>query len=237
MSIISVSGYIGSGKDEIGKIIQYLTSNNIVFAGQHTGKISYDFFKSIYKDLPQEFEIKKWAYKVKQVATLITGIPIEKFEDQEFKESLLGSEWATIKFNPLNAIPVFEDVKFNHLLSIRELLQKIGTDAMRKGLHENVWINAMMSDYKENCDWIITDTRFPNELEAIKAKEGITIRVKRPHGYTDPHTGIYKEIPLSFHESETALDDAKFDYEILNDNSIEDLIEKVKLILKTEKII
>ena len=233
MSIISVSGYIGSGKDEIGKIIQYLTSNNIVFAGQHTGKISYDFFKSIYKDLPQEFEIKKWAYKVKQVATLITGIPIEKFEDQEFKESLLGSEWATIKFNPLNAIPVFEDVKFNHLLSVRELLQKIGTDAMRKGLHENVWINAMMSDYKENCDWIITDTRFPNELNTVKKYGGITINVTRTI-FTNEDT---HPIGVNLHQSETALDDATFDYEIKNDGDIEQLIKAVKLILEIENII
>jgi hypothetical protein len=39
------------------------------------------------------------------------------------------------------------------------------------------------------------------------------------------------------HESETALDNAKFDYEIINDGTIEELIEKVKEILIKEKII
>jgi hypothetical protein len=39
------------------------------------------------------------------------------------------------------------------------------------------------------------------------------------------------------HPSETALDDTKFDYEIINDGSIEDLIEKVKEILIEQKII
>jgi hypothetical protein len=44
-------------------------------------------------------------------------------------------------------------------------------------------------------------------------------------------------MPLSYHPSETALDDAKFDYEIINDGTIEDLIEKVKEILIKEQII
>lgn len=38
-------------------------------------------------------------------------------------------------------------------------------------------------------------------------------------------------------KKETALDNAKFDYEIINDGTIEDLIEKVRTILITEKII
>ena len=42
---------------------------------------------------------------------------------------------------------------------------------------------------------------------------------------------------LNLHPSETALDDAEFDYEIINDGTIEDLIEKVKEILIKENII
>ena len=39
------------------------------------------------------------------------------------------------------------------------------------------------------------------------------------------------------HESETALDNAEFDYTIENNGTIEDLIHTVSLILKKEKII
>jgi hypothetical protein len=140
-------------------------------------------------------------------------------------------------------------------MSVREFLQKLGTEAMRDGLHTNVWVNALFADYNitgynyKGCEnkviqgeweypnWIITDMRFPNEMDAIKERGGITIRVVRPHGYTNPHTGVYKEMPLSYHPSETALDEATFDYEIINDGEIVDLIEKVKQILITEKII
>jgi hypothetical protein len=100
--------------------------------------------------------------------------------------------------------------------------------------------NVLTKQGKEKLshpNWIITDMRFPNELEAVVKRNGITIRVVRPHGYTDPNTGVYKEMPLSYHLSETSLDDAEFDYTILNDGSLEDLVKKVREILITEKII
>jgi len=233
MSIIGISGRMGSGKNTVGDIIEKICLTN-------EGPV---------------FEQKSFAGKLKQIASLLTGILVEKFEDQEFKKSLLGDEWGVVKDNPLNAIPVFENVQFNHLMSVREFLQKLGTEAMRDGLHTNVWVNALFADYNttgynyKGCEnkviqgeweypnWIITDMRFPNEMDAVKERGGITIRVVRPHGYTNPHTGEYKEMPLSYHPSETALDDSEFDYEIINDGEIVDLIEKVKTILIKEKII
>jgi len=232
--IIGINGKIGAGKDTVGTIIQglLLTNNN------------------------QTYEIKKFAGKLKTVASILTGIPVKNFEDQEFKHSLLGSEWGTIRPNPLNSIPGFEDVQFNELMSVRELLQKLGTEAMRDGLHTNVWVNALFADYMpinivgnvkprkggikylaEMPNWIITDMRFSNELKSVKERDGITIKVIRPHGYTNPHTNEYKEMPISFHPSETSLDKSKFDYEILNDGSMEKLVKKVRKILVKEKLI
>jgi hypothetical protein len=267
--IIGINGKIGSGKDTIGDIIQKICITN---------------------DGP-EFEVKKFAGKLKQIASLLTGIPVEKFEDQEFKKTLLSPEWGTVRPNVLNTIPVFENVQFNEMMSVRELLQKLGTEAMRDGLHENVWVNALFADYVpvvkewdefgndilvEYPSWCITDMRFPNELEAVKEREGITIRVVRNNntkysdekvkailkdmGYVDLSDGVWEELATnegftwfetfklwtwdetdnnneSLHPSETALDDAEFDYEIINDGTIEDLIEKVKEILIKEQII
>ena len=257
--IIGIGGKIGSGKNLVCNIIQYLTAEDC----------SSECINRIKEGLPikgyhnSKFEQKAFAGKLKQIASLLTGIPIEAFEDQEFKKSLLGEQWGTVRVNPLNAVPVFEDVQFNELMSVRELLQKLGTEAMRDGLHVNTWVNALFADYtpiRETLggdgkwietdkdflhfgerftypNWIITDMRFPNEMEAVVERDGITIRVVRPHGYTNPHTGEYKEMPLSYHPSETSLDDAKFNYEIINDGTIEDLVEKVKQILIEQKII
>ena len=89
-------------------------------------------------------------------------------------------------------------------------------------------------------NWIITDTRFPNEMEAVKKRGGITIRVNRPCNICGG-SGYHKmSCPVSKsgeHYSETALDKSEFDYVIENSGSIEQLTEKVKKILKKEKLL
>lgn len=66
-------------------------------------------------------------------------------------------------------------------------------------------------------NWLVTDCRFPNELEAITSRGGICIRIVRPG---NPH-------PQSNHESETALDDVEL-LTIINDGSLEQLRLRVK---------
>lgn len=248
MGLIGISGKLGSGKDTVGQIIQFLTAEDV----------GPECIKRIRGGLSIEghhnstFQNKKFAGKLKAVGSLLTSIPVEKFEDQDFKKTDLPNEWCYI-----------ENGYAAKNMTVREFLQKLGTDAMRNGLHTNVWINALYADYTPEIkpggfervlkdlnglpygheyevmfpDWILTDMRFPNELESVKERNGITIRVNRPHGYTNPHTGEYKEVPLDYHPSETALDDAEFDYVIENTGSIQDLIEEVRRILLTEKII
>jgi len=218
MALIAISGKMGVGKDTIGTIIQglLLTNKN------------------------QSCEIKKFAGKLKQIASILTGIPVEKFEDQEFKKNLLDVEWGTVQDIPLNSIPPFADMQFNVMMSVREFLQRLGTEAMRDGLHTNVWVNALFADYilsfhytgdtgERLPNWIITDMRFPNEMEAVVKRNGITIRVTRPVKKSKNTARL--------HPSETSLDKAKFDYEIINDGSLEDLVKKVREILVKEELI
>lgn len=233
MSIIGISGRIGVGKDVTGRIIQYLTSE---YKNNYEYSDWIDRVENYGSKTYSPWEIKKFAGKLKQIASLLTNIPVEDFEDQEFKKSYLGTEWGTVESNPLNSIPVFENIEFNHLMSVREFLQKLGTDAMRDNLHTNVWCNALFSEYRgpkmseyNPSNWIITDMRFPNEMEAVKERKGITIRVVRPVEKS--------KTTARLHPSETSLDKAKFDYEIINDAGIPELIEKVRQILITEKII
>ena len=98
---------------------------------------------------------------------------------------------------------------------------------------ETTWIKDQYPN------WIISDTRFPNEVQAVKDRGGITIRITRPDFVENTLTG--EKFPVKVHrqehESETALDNYKFDYEIQNDGTIAELIDKVEVILKQEKII
>lgn len=224
--IIGINGKIGSGKDTVGKIIQWLTKPEP--DGQYIGFQTYDDY-TLEKLSP--FKIKKFAGKLKQTASLLTGIDVEKFEDQEFKKTNLGPEWDT-------------ELEYVIPMTVREFLQNLGTEAMREGLHTNVWVNALFADYKYEIhrsevptraagfidqhvypNWIITDMRFPNEMEAVELREGVTIKVVRPG------------TSVGTHPSETALDDAYFDHVISNDGTIEDLVEKVRQILTIERII
>jgi hypothetical protein len=250
--IIGINGKIGSGKDTVGKIIQYLTANEEV---KQVTTLEEWLDSDDLNGRDFNWKIKKFAGKLKQIASLLTGIDVEKFEDQEFKKQEMTEEWwyknvydagwdkkwtkETINY-PTNTSTESHIVKTTY----RQFLQNLGTEAMRDGLHTNVWVNALFADYKakwvptgdaieedevslekEYPNWIITDMRFPNELEAIFKRGGITIKVVRP--------GVL----VGTHASEIALDDAEFDYEIENNGTIEDLIEKVKEILTIEKII
>jgi hypothetical protein len=225
--IIGVSGYSGSGKDTVGTIIQYLKCSN---PQSSIEQMCADYSEYEYwLDEQSGWEIRKFAGKLKDIASHLTGIDIEDFEDQDFKKTNLGPEWWTTCDEG------------HQPMTVRDFLQKLGTDALRIGLHDNVWVNALMADYKgtdlgewkgekvysENLpNWIITDTRFPNEAKAIKDKGGIIIRIDRP--------GVK---PINNHPSEVGLDSWKFDYRIANVSDIYTLKETIREILKHAKLL
>ena len=117
--------------------------------------------------------------------------------------------------------------------TIRDVLQILGTDLLRKQFNSNIHVAATMGEIKSEDKVIITDLRFPNEYEAVKKRGGITIRVNRPSVILD---GIgYNS---GDHPSEVALDHVTdWDYVIDNSGTIEELVEKVRTILVNEKII
>lgn len=224
--IIGVSGYAGSGKDTVGKIIQYIM-------GGKEDPFSFSVEDAINK--PEEYdwvlndssnwEIKKFADKLKDIAAHLLGVDAENFEDAEYKKSSLPSMWWTTCDEGLQP------------MTVREFLQKLGTDAMRNGLHTNVWVNALMTDYEcvpvdrapggWDCDnWVVTDTRFPNEAKAIKERNGIIIRIDRP--------GCK---PVNAHPSETSLDKWDFDYKIANVSDLFSLKMTIENVLKHAKIL
>ena len=102
---------------------------------------------------------------------------------------------------------------------VRSLLQRLGTEAGRNVLGQNIWVDALFNQ-PSNGRIVISDVRFPNEAAAIKARGGLVWRVIRP-GYG----------PVNNHPSETAIDDFNFDGEILNDGDLGQLQVRVKEIV------
>lgn len=196
MAIIGVAGNALSGKDTFAKLIQVITSDI-----QFPGYLSIEEIMSHTPDRGPKvkWEIRKFAGKLKEIAKVLTGIPEQMWEDQVFKESRLSSSWN---------------------MTAREFLQKLGTDAIRVGLHDDAWVTALMCDYNNKCNWIITDVRFPNEAKIIKSKGGIVVRINRP--------GIRV---VNHHISEMSLDGWDYDYVVENNGNIKDLYHKAEDIM------
>jgi hypothetical protein len=87
---------------------------------------------------------------------------------------------------------------------VRRLLQAHATPA-RDLLGDDVWVRALTRKMAPSGKYVVADVRFPNELAAVKNMSGLTVRVNRP-GFG----------PANGHVSETALDEATFDYTIEN---------------------
>ena len=62
----------------------------------------------------------------------------------------------------------------------RYVLQQWGTEVLRKGFHDDIWIASLENKLRNSQDDIvISDCRFPNEIRAIKSAGGRVIRVTR----------------------------------------------------------
>ena len=63
---------------------------------------------------------------------------------------------------------------------IRGLLQRMGTEVGRDLYGENFWVDRVMAQIDPKGDYVITDVRFPNEAEAVRAIGGQLWRIERP---------------------------------------------------------
>jgi len=270
--IIGISGKIGSGKDTIAKIIQWLIYEDYF---DNPSKAIPFKTKMTIPNVPNQFQNKKFAGKLKDIVCLLIGCTREQLEDSDFKNTKLGEEWqsmyyiqnstSNVKISNLGTLeqtrkkldklnnPTYLNIK-ERKLTPRLLLQLLGTEGGRDVIHRNIWVNALFSDYFEGIkiqpsapykvkpdNWIVTDTRFPNEAEAVKKRGDLLIRVNRDQ-YEKTEDGqqtatLKRDQTTDDHPSETALDSYKFDYVINNNGTIEELIKQVKEILQKEKII
>lgn len=110
-------------------------------------------------------------------------------------------------------------------LSCRDVMQIVGTDIFRK-LDPNVWVRSTISKImKESPELaIVTDCRFPNEIEAIKNAGGKVLRLTRNPFNSD-------------HISECVLDKDRYDwsnFDFIIDNDkmslYDQLVETKKLL-------
>jgi len=98
-------------------------------------------------------------------------------------------------------------------LTVREVLQYLGTDLLRK-FGSDCHVNATLNSIKYGERVVIPDIRFPNEVKAIQQAGGIVIRLTRG-------------VTCMTHKSECILDD--YDgFDIVHHNGNETVKETMK---------
>src|SRR3990167_45271 len=91
--------------------------------------------------------------------------------------------------------------------SPRQLFQIIGTNCFRNHISKDIWVKIGLKKIQEKLilpdhqDLVISDSRFPEEINAIKRLKGITILIQK-----------INETSKDEHQSEIALDNYKFEY-------------------------
>lgn len=256
-NLIGISGKTGSGVEDVAGIIQYLS----------TPKGSNDFTlndylndKSSYLYAGDNYQIKKFSDKIKDIVCILIGCTREQLNNDVFLNTELGEEWnwwrvaskdgsrdVYVSSNKEDCIDVWRninkqvtEVRNDVKLTPRKLLELITTDCGEKIIHPSIWINSLFVDYKYTFDyvnaiedgkapfWIITDVKHPNQVKAIKDREGIVIRVYSSTVESIGANFHFEKQGFKKHESGTTLNSANFDYTINNNGDIEDLINQVK---------
>lgn len=118
----------------------------------------------------------------------------------------------------------------------RDLLQELGSEIIRKKIDPLFFVKRIIGDIKVYSYYFdiitISDARFKVEIDSIKENfdDVVAIKVVRPN-FDNGLTSDEKN-----HSTEVDLDDYNsFDYEIINDGSIEDLNKKIEDLMKVIK--
>ncbi|ATZ80931.1 monophosphate kinase [Bodo saltans virus] len=126
-----------------------------------------------------------------------------------------------------------EDIDEYWGITPRQVLQFVGTDLFRNHICEllptmgkDIWINVIkrkisnMTKRNQDAKFVITDIRFPNELQAIKDLYGTTIKIQR----NDAHEKVNKQNAI------TNMQEIGSKLSILTDISPQDLAQYTKIL-------
>jgi len=132
-------------------------------------------------------------------------------------------------------------------LTPRWILQYWGTEVCRQGFHDDIWIASVENKMRKTKDSIvISDVRFPNEIQAIHNAGGIVIWVQRGElpswhimaakANNGDAFAAEKLKALGVHASETAWVGGKIDHIISNNTSIDELYEQIKNLVSSHLV-
>lgn len=158
-----------------------------------------------------------FADKLKRSAAAVLGITVEHLEKLKTTEGFT--------FTPFVNRPTYDD-EWDEIMegvspfSIRTFLQRYGTEAHRDIFGSDFWIREALPDLDPGHFVVVTDVRFPNEIDAIHDRAGVVVHVRR----------VGTDITTDSHPSEQKIPESKIDYTLDNDESLDDLRNQVALL-------
>lgn len=70
--------------------------------------------------------------------------------------------------------------KLGMTITPRFVLQNFGTNVCRNNFHDNIWVASLENKLRKTTkNIVISDSRFPNEVESVKKLNGLAWRIKR----------------------------------------------------------
>ena len=134
--------------------------------------------------------------------------------------------------------------RFGYPVTPRNMLQLMGTEAGRDVFHKDIWILSLERRIRGRNNVVISDVRFPNEIDFVRKKGGKIVRVRRNDpehilalndwkeysDYTPDDDAVYEFMIRKYphiHLSEYAWWNKTPDYTLYNTRTLEALKEKV----------
>ena len=155
------------------------------------------------------FQELSWAYPLKEiVGRQLFGLNDDQLYGSEAAKEAVIPDWG---YSP------------------RQILQLVGTECFRKVIRDDFWVvlgrRKLQGYAAAGMNVVISDCRFPNEMEAIKSVGGSTVRIVREG-----------QVSVDTHPSENSLNDYVADYTITaKSGDINSLHQKIKNIVAREK--
>ena len=227
-TLIALTGRKRSGKDTVGKFLQTAGFERIAFG---------DPVKRILADLNPYVDGARRSGSVTDIiefgrllSVLLDAIPLRtslgRVDPSVSAEALdildpfmtgterlgtllrdAGGDWEKLK----------DEENDPRHREIRRLQQALGTEVGRETLPGSVWADTGMAKVarhrRDLASVVITDCRYDDEAEAVRAAGGKVVRVVRPS----------LPAPTDSHTSESGISEHLVDREIINDGTHDDL--------------
>lgn len=203
---VCITGYARNGKDTVGKRLADILGYDTYYLAKPIKDIMCALFNwgdehrdGSYKEIPMMQAITP--DQLDNAAIIYNSYGLDKYE--EFHDC-----WDKLVI--LLKIEIDPDGLGRCIISPRVAFQLFGTEWGRK-LNDKIWL-----EIAPKYGTVITDIRFDNEAEYFIAFNASLVKVARP-GFKPVDNG---------HESENGVSEYLIDFFILNDGTLNELLEK-----------